>query len=79
MMEAVGTSEKLAIYYGTTRHSSLEGRHIHTLRRENLESHSCEDITEASCPIKGRGVSLPTEKDTVVLELVWFRKPRLTF
>jgi hypothetical protein len=39
MLEAVSTSETSANFYGTTRHNIPKGCHLHTRRREDMNSH----------------------------------------
>jgi hypothetical protein len=39
MIKAASTSEKLVNFYQTARRKNPEDRHLHSRRRENLESH----------------------------------------
>jgi hypothetical protein len=51
MMEAASTSETSVNIYQTTQRNIPEGSHIHTHRRENLQSH-----LEKSCPFGNRNL-----------------------
>jgi hypothetical protein len=44
MMEAVSTSETSISFYQTTRHNIPEDTYLHTRSRDNLKSHSQNDI-----------------------------------
>jgi hypothetical protein len=44
MMEAAVTSEKSVNFYQTTRGNNPEDSHLHTRRRENLKSHSFDEV-----------------------------------
>jgi hypothetical protein len=47
MMEAVSTSETSVNFYQTTRRNIPENSHLHTPRRENLQSH--HEVSLSSC------------------------------
>jgi hypothetical protein len=82
MMEAASTSETSVNFYQTTRRNTPEDSHLHTRRRENLESHytfffvkapkECESdiiFTEAFTKKKKalRIIRKNKEKDKIVL------------
>jgi hypothetical protein len=48
MMGAASTSETSVNSYQTTRHSNPEDSHLHTRRRENLESHEFNSTSAAT-------------------------------
>jgi hypothetical protein len=49
MMQGVSTSEMSVSFYQTTRRNIPEGCHLHTRRRENLNSHT---VFSASAKLK---------------------------
>jgi hypothetical protein len=49
MMAAVNSCETSVNIYQTTRRNILEDSHLHNRRRDNLKSHTVDEVTPSNC------------------------------